>query len=421
MSIETPTAERPGRTTPPITAPLLDGQILLARARKLAAEFATRAEHHDQTAQPPAAQIQELFQADLLRLTIARRDGGHGSGLLLARQIVQTLAKGDPSVALIASMHYSQHAGIARSQRQREPSLAFWPTALAQQLTQQALHAPALINAVQVEPALGSPSHGGLPATVARRVGDEWHISGHKIYSTGSHLLSWLSVLAVTDEEQPRIGQFLVPKDSPGVRLVETWDPLGMRATVSHDFIFEDVAIPVQQVAGLYSAEHGQQRDEYAFAWYLNLVGSIYTGVAEAALDWIADFLLERKPSALKGASLASLPTVQDSVGRIRLLLHTSNTLLDAHAQAFDARQPFAELGSTARYVAMEHAAKATALALELAGNHGISRHNALERHFRNAQCGQIHAPSAALIRGNAGREWFKVRQKATALAADRD
>ncbi|MDL5472214.1 acyl-CoA dehydrogenase, partial [Klebsiella pneumoniae] len=43
----------------------------------------------------------------------------------------------------------------------------------------------ALINALRVEPELGSPARGGLPATVLRRGVDGWRLSGHKLYTTG--------------------------------------------------------------------------------------------------------------------------------------------------------------------------------------------------------------------------------------------
>jgi alkylation response protein AidB-like acyl-CoA dehydrogenase len=43
-------------------------------------------------------------------------------------------------------------------------------------------------------------------------------------------------------------------------------------------------------------------------------------------------------------------------------------------------------------------------IALELAGNHGIARHNPLERHHRNVQCARIHAPSNSLLRAMAAR-----------------
>ncbi|MFT4191362.1 MAG: acyl-CoA dehydrogenase family protein [Comamonas sp.] len=379
-----------------------------ARARELAARFAALAAHHDETGEPPAAQVQALFEAGLLRLTVARRDGGEGAGLGLARQVVQAVAEGDPSVALILSMHYAQHAAIAHARRRADDGVAPspWPRALADRVVADTLRGPALINALQVEPELGSPSHGGLPAATARRDPAEggWRLSGRKIYSTGSHLLAWYSVLAVTDEPEPRVGHFLVPRGSPGVRIEPTWDPLGMRATASHDVVFEDTPVAAGQAANLYPAADGVRRDEHGFGWYLNLVGSVYIATAIAARDWLLRFLNERRPTALGGAALASLPTVQDAVGRIELLIHAATGLLDAHARAFDAGEPSQPLGLAARQTAVEHAARATALALELAGNHGISRRNALERHYRNAQCAQIHAPASALVRANLGR-----------------
>ena len=388
--------------------PALDGDELQARAQTLSQQFAQLAEQHDREASPPAAQIQSLFDAGLLRATVARRDGGHGMALGQARRIVQTLAQGDPSVALMLAMHYSQHAGIARSQRQGAQANRVWQPALAERLVAQVLREPALINTLQVEPEMGSPSHGGLPLSLATRDGDGWYLNGHKLYCTGSHLLAWLNVLAVTDEPQPRVGFFLVPRQTPGVEIVPTWRPLGMRATASHDVVLTDVRIPLENATGLYDASQGLRADADDFAWYLSLVGAVYAGVAVAARDWLVDFLQRRKPSPLGGQSLASLPTVQESLGRMDLWIETSEALLAQHAVAYDSQQPHRQLGLAARYAAVEHAAQVTALALEMAGNHGISGSHALERHFRNAQCGKIHGPTPALIRGIKGRELLR-------------
>lgn len=396
--------------TPP--APPETEASLLAHAHELAREFAQQAADHDRTGAVPADQITALFRRGLLRLTIARRDGGHGAGLPLARRIVQTLAEGDPSVALIVAMHYSYHAGIARARR-KLPGAQSWPEALARTLIQDALQAPALINAIQVEPELGSPSFGGLPKTIARQEGRHWRITGHKRYATGSHLLSWLAVLAMTDEASPRIGVFLVPRQAPGVHIIETWNPLGMRATASHDIQFQDVAIPLNQVIELHEASQGLRRDPQTLSWYFSLIASVYTGAAQSAQDWLAQFLTQRRPSALAGGSLADLPTVQDTVGRIQLWLDASNALLDHHADAYDqGAADAAALGAVAKYTAVENAVQATALALELAGNHGLSRDNPLERHYRDTQCARIHSPPNPLLRGNAGRA---ILQKASA------
>ena len=74
---------------------------------------------------------------------------------------------------------------------------------------------------------------------------DGWRLSGRKIYSTGAPILKWYAVWARTDEAEPRVGTFLVPAGLPGTSIVETWDHLGLRASGSHDVVFDDVVIPL--------------------------------------------------------------------------------------------------------------------------------------------------------------------------------
>ncbi|MEK6346265.1 MAG: acyl-CoA dehydrogenase family protein [Burkholderia sp.] len=372
------------------------------RARALAVEFAALAEQHDRSGAPPAEQFARLQAAGLLRAPVERRFGGDGAGLAVSRAIVAEVAYGDPSVALILAMHYSQHSAIARATAGRNPD---WPAALAERLAREAAVAPALINAAQVEPELGSPSHGGLPATVARRVGAHWRLSGHKRYVTGVPLLSWINVLAVTDEAEPRLGHFLVPRAAPGVVVIESWDPLGMRATASHDVVLSDVAIPLDDAAGLRPAQLGMQRDPLALAWYFSLVSAVYDGAARAARDWLLDFLNERRPGSLGGAPLASVASIQEQVGRIETWLAASDWLMTTHARHIDSGDAPPTLGAVVKQTVLENARQAVAVALELAGNHGIARANPLERHQRNVLCSGIHAPTNPLLRANLGRD----------------
>ncbi|WP_186066473.1 acyl-CoA dehydrogenase family protein [Burkholderia gladioli] len=372
------------------------------RARALAAEFAALAAQHDRSGAPPAEQFARLQEAGLLRAPVERRFGGDGAGLAVSRAIVGEIAYGDPSVALILAMHYSQHSAIARATAGRNPE---WPAALAERLAREAAAAPALINAAQVEPELGSPSHGGLPATVARRVGAHWRLSGHKRYVTGVPLLSWINVLAITDEPEPRLGHFLVPRAAPGVVVIESWDPLGMRATASHDVVLSDVAIPLDDAAGLRPAHLGMQRDPLALAWYFSLVSAVYDGAARAARDWLLDFLNERRPGSLGGAPLASVASVQEQVGRIETWLAANAWLMSTHAHHIDSGDAPPALGAVVKQTVIENAKQAVTLAVALAGNHGIARANALERHQRNVLCSGIHAPTNPLLRANLGRD----------------
>jgi alkylation response protein AidB-like acyl-CoA dehydrogenase len=227
-----------------------------------------------------------------------------------------------------------------------------------------------------------------------------WPLEGSAL----APLLSWINVLARTDEDEPRLGQFLVPSRARSVHVVETWDPVGMRATASQDVELVDVSIPLADTVALKPASLGLQGDAHGTARYFSLVGSVYDGAARAARDWLVGFLTQRRPGALGGASLASLPSVQDMVGRIEILLATNDWLLRSHAKVIDANEAPDSLSGTVKHVVIDNAAQAAALAIELAGNHGLSRRNPLERHHRDVLCGRIHAPSNPLLRGNTGR-----------------
>jgi alkylation response protein AidB-like acyl-CoA dehydrogenase len=143
------------------------------RANLLAAEFAARAAEHDREASFPFGNFDRLSEAGLLALTVPAALGGGGAGALDAARIINIFGKADPSTALVLSMHYIQHLVMARSTR--------WPGRLARKLARETVEGVALINALRVEPDLGSPSRGGLPETVARKTETGWRLSGRKI------------------------------------------------------------------------------------------------------------------------------------------------------------------------------------------------------------------------------------------------
>lgn len=378
-----------GAGVEPAPAPFLEA------ARRLAVEFAATAPELDRSALFPHENFRRLGKEDLLALTAPIGLGGRGAGLAGALEVIRTIARGEPSTALILSMQYINLANLPRGR---------WAQPLVEKVVQDAVQRGALINALRVEPELGTPHRGGLPATIARRTAEGWSISGRKIYSTGILGLTWAIVWARTDEEQPRVGAFLVPARAPGLRVEPTWDPLGMRATGSHDVVLEDVQIPLDHAADIRLPEEWVGGEVNQAGWFGLLPAALYTGVAEAARDWLVQFLKDRRPSNL-GASLATLPRMQQAVGAIEQLLQANRRLLRSAARDTDEGNPPSPVESgLIKVTATENAIAAVEEALKLSGNHGISRHNALERHHRDVLCGRIHTPQEDQARLNAGR-----------------
>jgi alkylation response protein AidB-like acyl-CoA dehydrogenase len=366
----------------------MDGALLTRDTpRDLARRFAATAAVHDREGSFPHENIAALREAGLLSLTVPQSQGGADIPLHRAVQIVGTIAEGCPATALILSMQLIQQRGIARN--------ANIPEALRARIARGVLERGELINALRVEPELGTPARGGLPATTARRAPQGWSITGRKIYSTGSPALDWGLVWARTDEDSPRTGLFLLPMHAPGVRIVETWDQAGLRASGSHDVLLNDVALPEDHALELRAPEAWTDRDTDAVAWNTLMIAALYTGVARAARDWLVTFLRNRIPANL-GQPLATLPRMQEATGRIQALILTNERLIDSAAKG-DATP--VELGLI-KTVAADNAIAAVQEAVALCGNHALARSNPLERHLRDVLCARIHTPQpdAALL-----------------------
>jgi alkylation response protein AidB-like acyl-CoA dehydrogenase len=243
----------------------------VARATRLATVFAERAPLHDRDGSFPFQNFDDLSKAGLLALTVPAALGGGGAGAAEAARILGIIGKADPSTALVLSMHYIQHLVMARSSR--------WPTRLSRRLARETVDGVALVNALRVEPELGSPARGGLPATIARRTETGWRLSGRKIYSTGAPILKWYTVWARTDEAESRVGMFLVPAGLPGTRIIETWDHLGLRASGSHDVIFDDVVFPLDHEIDVRLPDEWRTPDATQTTVHAIFIAAIYDGV----------------------------------------------------------------------------------------------------------------------------------------------
>jgi alkylation response protein AidB-like acyl-CoA dehydrogenase len=379
-------------------------EAAIERSAALADEFALTAAHYDRTGEFPFANFERLNSAGLLKLTVPVRYGGMEAGLDTTCRVVQAIARGEPSTALVLAMHCIYHA-VARH--------AGWDESVHSRMCQESIDGIALINVMRVEPELGTPTRGGLPATQAERTANGWRLSGRKLYSTGSPILRYFVTWARTTGDDPRVGWFAVPRDAQGWRIEETWDHTGMRATGSHDLVLEGVEIPEEFAVDLRMPGDWLPPDPVQGAWNNLVLAALYHGVATAARDWLTGYLHERVPANL-GQPLASLPRFQHTVGEIETLLWTSERLIHGLAAECDSDPagPAASQTAMAKTVATNNAVRAVDLAMSLVGNPGLSRHNPLERHHRDVLCSRIHMPQDDMVFTASGTAALETAQR---------
>jgi alkylation response protein AidB-like acyl-CoA dehydrogenase len=371
---------------------------------EIACRFAESAAQHDREGSFAHENIALLREHGITGLAAVRALAGDPLSLQEAREVITAVARGEPSTALILIMTY-----VFVIQAADNPN---WNPALRRHVLEDIARNNSQANALRVEPELGTPVRGGIPATVARRVPGGFRVSGHKLYSTGIPALKWLGVWGRTDDASPLVGTFLVPREADGIRVVESWDSLGLRASGSHDVIFEDVFIPAEYAVDIRPPEAwANARGGVLASWMSTLMGAMYDAVARNARDWLVRFALERKPANL-GVALATLPRFQEAVGEIDALLHINQALLDRATQA-PAGTFTAQDGNFLKYTVTGNAIKVVERALAITGNPGLARGNPLERHYRDALCGRVHAPQDDTILTAAGQAAFAAARAA--------
>ena len=156
-----------------------------------------------------------------------------------------------------------------------------------------ALRGEAVASIAVTEPDAGSDVSG--IRTKAIRDGDEWVISGSKMYITNSLQADWLCLLARTSDQGGYEGmsQIIVPTDLPGFEVSKKLDKLGMRASDTGLLSFHEVRVPVENTIGEIGRGFQQQMAQFVnermWANY-SIVGAI-----DRALERTRDYTRERQ------------------------------------------------------------------------------------------------------------------------------
>lgn len=358
-------------------------------ARSLAPRFAERAAKHDREGSFPFENFEELRAAGILGMTVPRRFGGGEASLRTFLAAQEEIARADGSTALSLMMHLK-----AFGQERDSPS---YPAAWFEQMCRGAVEQGWLTNTIATEEGLGSPAGGGLPDTTATPSANGWVLNGRKTFSTLSPLLHYLVVLAQvpgTNGERPGVANFMVLSDDTGVRLEETWDSLGMRATGSHDFVFDKVHLPADRLMNRRQAGGPDARGGAGLAWFALGLAATTIGVASAARDYAVSYARERTPNSNR--TIKEYPGVRTRIAQIDLLLQRSRALVEDAARAWEDRVD-AGMRSLDRVVVakvdtLNNCIEAVDLAMRVVGGVSLQKKRPIERYYRDVRVA-LHNP----------------------------
>ncbi len=385
---------------------------LVEAARRLGRErFAPRAAGYDATATFPFENFADLRAAGFLGLTVPQRYGGLGADFESYCLVSAELGRWCGATALT----FSRHAGTRLGMGQRADDV---PRAKADRESHER-NRTGVFRRVIEEGAIfaqtfSEPTHaaaaGRVPfGTTARKTDDGWRIDGRKHFASLSGAADYYGILCTEDRgdgahDVKDTLYLAVPAGTPGFRVSGSWDPLGMRATVSRTLGLDDVHVPdslrLMPRGAYYQA---------AYHWphmFLTLCPT-FLGIGRAAFDFTVGYLRGEVPGAPPPGTRASA-SKQLAVAEMRIELEQAEAIfLRVLAEArFQPSKEERLRAYAAQHTVMETANDICRLALRTCGGRSIMKSMPLERLYRDSRCGSLMLPwTAEICAERLGRE----------------
>ncbi|MCG9721051.1 acyl-CoA dehydrogenase family protein [Shewanella sp. Isolate7] len=233
----------------------------------------------------------------------------------------------------------------------------------------------------------GAGSDAASLKTKAVREGDEYVISGAKMFISGAGSTELLVVMCRTGGAGPKgISAIAIPADAAGISYGKAEDKMGWNAQPTREITFDKVRVPVTNLLG----EEGQG---FTFAMKgldggrIN-IATCSVGTAQAALERAQQYMNERQQF---GKPIAAFQALQFKLADMATELVAARQMVRLAAFKLDSGDPEATAYcAMAKRFATDVGFKVCDSALQLHGGYGYIREYPLERHFRDVRVHQI-------------------------------
>ena len=169
--------------------------------------------------------------------------------------------------------------------------------------------------------------------TLAEPVDAGYRFTGTKIFTSLAPAWTRLGIFGRNGEH---LVHGFITRETPGWRTIEDWDTLGMRATQSHTTALEGALVPTDRVARILPV--GPNADPFIFGIFANfllLIGSVYAGIADRALE-LAVEAVKRRTSQKTGTTYDQDPDFRWRIADAALALDALAPQLETLAADVD-------------------------------------------------------------------------------------
>jgi alkylation response protein AidB-like acyl-CoA dehydrogenase len=225
--------------------------------------------------------------------------------------------------------------------------------------------------------------------TRAVQDGDDFIITGNKMFITNGTVCDWMVVQAITDPQEKAhksFSQFIVDADTKGVIRTKIKGKLGIRTSDTAEIAFDGVRVPKENLVG----KRGQ--GFYQLMQFFNttrvMIAAQAVGISQACLDESIKYCKERsafgKPLGSYQMTMQKLTEMAIRVEALRNMTYKASWLLDIG-------KPDYHLSAMAKYFGGQAAVFCANAAVELHGGYGYVEEYKVSKWYRDAKILELY------------------------------
>ena len=246
------------------------------------------------------------------------------------------------------------------------------------------------------EPGAGSDVQGAQ--TVAVEDGDDYVITGSKVFTTNSGFADTSVLFALTDRSVPAakgMTAFIVDlKEMPGITVSENIERMGIRAASNCIVTYDKVRVPKERVLGKVGG--GFKIAMKALDAGRIGIAAQAVGIAKGALNEAIQYGKERKQF---GKTINSFQNTQFKMAELQTKIDAARLLTWRAAKEKDNHGNYGPYAAMAKLFASDVANEVTRAAVQFMGGYGYCREYPVERMMRDAKITEIYEGTSEVMK----------------------
>lgn len=361
-------------------------ETVLGSLRQLLDAHAVDFPKWDRVGEFPPEFIDELREFGLFSLVIPEDQGGLGLGNAAYSRTLQEISKYDASTAVTVGAHSSiGMRGLVLYGNEEQKVRYFSKLATGEMIAAFCLTEP------------GSGSDAASIKTRAERDGDDWILSGEKLWITNGGIADFFTVFAKTSgpDERRKLSAFIVTRDMAGVSIGPHEDKMGLRASSTTTVTFDQVRVPASNLLG----EEGK-----GFKIAMGILNSGRTGLGGGAVGGMKRLIqlatIQAQSRVQFDKKISEFGLVKKKIGDMVVSCYAAESAVSMVAGLVDGGvTDYAIEAAISKVFASEALWAAADEALQVAGGNGFMREFPYEQIVRDTRINRIFEGTNDILR----------------------